>query len=317
MQANKVAPNPLLSQVAVDFKNRTYVADQILTPVDVPFMLCQYIEWDQGVTFKTPKAEMGQNGAANTIDVLGSKKAITLDTRALAAYVDELERTQAPQAQIEAMKTEKLQNGILLDREIRVAKKLTDTGVLTNGDDLSGTEQWSSDDSDPVAQVAAAQATLPVRGNTMLLGYDVWNRLRIHPKVLEALQFTNSSGLASVEQIRRLFEVEKLIIGEAYVDTAGEGLPADKELIWQESGGGGMALLAYVSTTPPSPLMDQPTLGYLPTRGGAGSPSTRVYRSVVPNIGTGGGATHIKAETDYGILVSAPSMSFLFTSVLS
>jgi hypothetical protein len=62
--------------------------------------------------------------------------------------------------------------------------------------------------------------------------------------------------------------------------------------------------------------MDQPTFGYIPTLGG-GTPTTRVYRSIDPTAGTGGGLTRIKAETAYETLISAPSMGFLWTSVLS
>ncbi len=318
MQANNVAPNPLLSNIAVSFKNRAYVADQLLTPVAVPRMLCQYVEWDQGVTFKTPKAEMSQNATANVLDVKGEKKAITLRTRALQALVDELERSQAPEAQIEAMKTEALQNAILLDREINAAAKITTTGLYVTGntDDLTGSDQWSDDDSDPVGAVIAAHSALPMDGTVFLCGRDVADRLRVHPAILDALRLTSSAGRATDEQIARLFNVERMIVGSAKVDTAGEGLAANAELIWQESGGGGMALLAYVSTSPPSPLMDQPTFGYIPTLGG-GTPTTRVYRSVDPTAGTGGGLTRIKAETAYETLISAPSMGFLWTSVLS
>jgi hypothetical protein len=318
MQANNLAPNPLLSNIAVDFKNRAYVADQILTQVPVPNMLCQYIEWDQGVTFKTPKAEMAQNGTANVLEVKGSKKAITLATRALQSLVDELERTQAPMAQIEAMKTEKLQNALLLDREIRVAAQITTTGLYVTGntDDLTGSDQWSDDDSDPVGAVIAAHSVLPMDANVFLVGRDVMDRLRVHPAILDALRLTTSAGRATDEQIARLFNVDKVIVASAKFDAAGEGLAADSSLVWQEAGGGGMALLAYVTATPPSPLMDQPTFGYIPTLGG-GTPTTRVYRSIDPTAGTGGGLTRIKAETAYETLISAPSMGFLWTSVLS
>ncbi len=315
MQANSIPVNPLLSNVAVDFKNEEYVAERILTPVQVPQMLCRYTEWDKGVTFKMPKAEMAQNGVANIIDVKGTPQALTLQTRALAAYIDELERSQAPQLQIEMMKTQKIKNQLDLDKELRVKTALL-AALDATKDDLSGTDQWSDPDSDPVAQVAEWHASMATRGNKILIPEDVFNVVRVHPKILEALQFTASSGIASLEQLARLFEVDEVIVARAKVDTAGEGLAEDKELVWQESAGGGIVILAYVARTPPSPLMDQPTLGYIPTLGG-GSPTTRIYKSVVPTVGTGGGVTHIKGETAYGILVSAPSMAVLGTSVLS
>jgi hypothetical protein len=316
-QASGFYQSPLLSQIAVDFKNRDYIADSLLTPVQVPKMLGQYLEWDKGVTFKRMHTEMAQDGTPNRIDLKATKTPFSLVTHALMASVDPLERDQAPEAQIEAMKTMKLANALLLDREIITANAVTSYSYGgDNSDDLSGSDQWSDSDSDPVRAVVAAHQVLPRKGNTFLCGSDVFAALRVHPKILEALQFTSSAGIASEEQIKRLFEVDRLLVGGAYVDTAGEGLAEDRELIWNESAGGGFALLCYVDPTPPSPLMDQPTFGYLPTMGG-GAPSMQTYRWVEPGRGTGGGVTNIKVETAYKPLLSAPSMAFAWTSVLS
>jgi hypothetical protein len=317
-QASSLYQSPLLSQIAVDFKNRDYIADKILTPVQVPKMLGQYLVWDKGITFKRQRTEMAQDGTPNRIDLKATKTPFSLNTHALMASVDPLERDQAPEAQIEAMKVSKLANALLLDREIRVAQALVEpTQYGSNTDDLSGNDLWSDVDSDPVRAVMEAHDTLPKHANKFVTNRAVISALRVHPKILEALQFTSSSGLASLEQLARLFEVDEILIGDAFVDTAGDGLAEDKELVWQEaSGTGGMALLCYVDPSPPSPLMDQPTIGYLPTMGG-GQPTMQTYRWVEPGRGTAGGVTNIKVETHYKPLISAPSMGFLWTSVLS
>jgi len=318
-QASGLYQSPLLSQIAVDFKNRSYIADQVLTPVGVPKMLGQYLLWDEGVTFKTPKTEMAQNAQANLLDVKATKVPFTLKTHALQSVIDELERDQAPEAQIAAMKTVKLQNALLLQREIDVAAQLCSSSVITQTDDLGGGDCWSGGDAStgtPITDIYAANDSLPYRANTLVLGRDSFTALRTNKQILDALRGVAAPGTASIAQLASLLEIDRILVGDAFVDTAGEGLAADKELIWQESGGGGMALLCYVTPTPPSPLMDQPTLGYIPTLGG-GSPTTRVYQWTDQNYGTGGGVQRIKAETAYGVLISAASMGFLWTSVVS
>ncbi len=316
-QASALFQSPLLSQIAVDFKNEEYIADKILTPVQVPKMFGQYLLWDSGVTFKLPKTEMAQNAVANMLELAASKQSFSLVTHALQVVVDELEREQAPESQIEAMKVAKLVNALLLQREIDVAAALTNvTTFAGQTTDLSSTGQWSHASSLPINAVQTAHTALGRKGNTFVAGADTIARLRVHPQILEALQFTASAGLATLDQLARLFEVDRVLEGRAKKDTAGEGLTASKSLIWQESGGGGMAMLCYVDRSPPSPLMDQPTLGYLPTMGG-GSPTTRIYRHVDPNVGTGGGVTRIKGETTYKPLISAPTMGYLWTSVLT
>ncbi len=308
--------SPLLSQIAVDFKNRDYIADQILTPVQVPKMLGQYLAWAEGATFKLPKTEMSEYGQANLLELAASKRSFQLEVYALQAVIDELEREQAPEAQIEMMKVAKLQNALLLDREIKVAAQLCSASVITQTTDLSGSNMWSSSASNPITAVQTAAASLPKRPNTFLAGRDVINRLRTHPVILTAIQYTERGGLAPLNALADVFEVDRVLVGDAFKDTAADGLSASKSQVWQESGGGGMALLAYVDPSPPNPLMDSPTLGYLPTLGG-GAPATRIYKHVDQAYGTGGGVTRIKAETAYDVLVSAPTMAYLWTSVLS
>jgi hypothetical protein len=316
-QASNLYQSPLLSQIAVDFKNKDYIADQILTPVNVPKMLGQYLVWDSGVTFKLPKTEMAQNGVANMLELAASKSSFTLVTHALQAVIDELERDQAPEAQIEAMKVAKIQNALLLQREIDVAAQLRNPAVITQTTDLSGTGQWSDyAASDPIRAILAKADTLPTRPNVFLAGRDVISALRTHPKILTAIQYTQMGGIAPLNALADLFEVDKILVGDAFKDTAGEGLAASKSLVWQETGNGGMALLAYVDPSPPSPIMDSPTLGYLPTLAGGGVPAARMYKWVDQNAGTGGGVTRIKGENAYGVLVSAPTMAYLWTSVL-
>ncbi len=315
-QASSLYQSPLLSQIAVDFKNRAYIGSQILTPVSVPKMLGQYLAWDEGATFKLPKTEMAQYAQANMLELAVSKRSFSLVTHALQAVIDDLERDQAPEAQIEMMKVAKLQNKILLQQEIDVAAQLCSASVITQTSDLSGSAMWSSSLSNPVTAIQTAAATMPTRPNTFVAGRDVINRLRTHPVILSAIQYTERGGLAPMDALANLFEVDKILIGDAFKDTAVEGLAASKSLVWQESGGGGMALLCYVDPSPPSPLMDQPTLGYIATLGG-GAPTTRIYKHTDNNFGTGNGVTRIKAETAYSVLVSAPTMGYLWTSVLT
>ncbi len=315
-QASSLYVNPLLSNIAVDFKNRDYIADQILTPVSVPKMLGTYLAWDQGATFKLPKTAMAQNGTANLLELATSQRTFQLATHALQVAIDDLEREQAPEAQIEAMKVRKLQNALLLQREIDVAAQLCSASVITQTSDLSGSAMWSSSLSNPITAIQTAAASMPTKPNIFVAGRDVINRLRTHPVILAAIQYTQTGGLAPMQALANLFEVDKVLVGDAFKDTTADGLAASKSLIWQESGGGGMALLAYVANSPPSPLMDQPTLGYVPVMGG-GVPETRIYKWTDHNSGTGNGLTRIKGETAYVPLISAPSMGYLWTSVLT
>lgn len=311
-QNSSLYQSQVLSQIAVDFKNREYVADQILTPVSVPQMLGQYLVWDQGVTFKDPKTQMGQDGTPNIMDLKATKQSFSLNIHAQATFVDPLEISQAPAAQVRGMKVAKLANMILLRRELDVAASLTSTTVMTSNTTLSGTAQWSDyTNSDPINAIAVQADALPRRPNTFVAGRDVITKLRMHPKVLAAIQYTQTGGMAPLTALADLFEVDRIIVGDAFKDTAAENLTATKTRIWGKN-----AILCYVDPTPPSPLMDQPTLGYLPTLESAGL-TMRTFVSRDPQRGTGEGVEFIKVETSYGILVSAPSMGYLWAAAVA
>src|SRR5262245_31122051 len=124
-QASTLYAAPVLSQIAVEFKNRTYIADQVLTPVNVPRKFGKYLVWDQGVTFKTPRTAYAQDGSPNMIDLKATISSFSLESKALAAYVDEEEVEQAPEAQVRGLKVAKLVNALQLDVELKVAAQLT------------------------------------------------------------------------------------------------------------------------------------------------------------------------------------------------
>ena len=80
---------------------------------------------------------------------------------------------------------------------------LTDSTVITQNTTLTTTGQWSDDASDPVDAVETQKATImaavQVLPNTLILPYEVYTKLRLHPKVIERIAY-GSIG-AVTEQI--------------------------------------------------------------------------------------------------------------------
>jgi hypothetical protein len=304
---------PSLSKIAVDFKNRAYIADKVLTPVPVQRNFGKYLVWDQGVTFKPTKVEYAQDGSPPMLEMKATIASFSTENKAITARIDPQEVSQAPEAMVEGMKMGKCVNAHQLAVEIAVAGQLTSSSVMTSNTTLSGGNQWSDTvNSHPIAAILTQADSLPTRPNTFIAGRDVISKLRTHPEILSAIQYTQRGGLAPLTALMDLFEVDQILVGDAFKDTAAEGQTATKSRIWGKN-----AILAYVDQSNPSPLMDQPTLGYIPTVSGPASPPYRVYRSLDPLRGTGEGHTVIKVETDYGILISAPSMGFLWLNAVA
>lgn len=313
-QASGLYQSPLLSRIAVDYKNRAYIAERVLPVIDVPKKLFQYLSFDQGVTFKRQRTTYGQDGTPGMLDIKGQKNAGSINDRALMAFIDPEELSMAPEAMIRARKTEKLANAMRLDLEMMVAGLVFNSGSYAAGQSttLSGTSQWSDyTNSDPAAAILSAQDTLPIKANKLVVGRQVATVLKRHPKILDVTKYT-TRGFVPFEALAEYFEVEEFIVGEAFFDTAAEGQAQSRSYVW-----GKHAALLYTAKNP-DPVMDQPTFGCIPRLGGQGGPSPwRTYTGIDPMRGTGEGREFVKVETTDGTLIQANQMGSLFLNAVA
>lgn len=114
-----------------------------------------------------------------------------------------------------------------------------------NKDTLTGDDLWGDPDSDPFAQVNAAKEVIRKkigrRPNVLVPSPSALNKLRNHPKVLDRLSITADRPPATIEQLQRLFEIDRIVEGESnYAD--GPDAAPDFHDMWGDD-----AVLAYVT----------------------------------------------------------------------
>jgi hypothetical protein len=99
---------------------------------------------------------------------------------------------------------------------------------------LSGTSQWSDpDDSDPIKDVSDALDACIIRPNIMIVGRRVWTHLSRHPKIIKALSpFGSGDGKATRQQVAALLELDEIIVGEAWYNSAKKGQSANTVRLW-------------------------------------------------------------------------------------
>lgn len=150
-----------------------------------------------------------------------------------------------------------VQNRMALEREYNAARLARNASnyAASNKVALSGTSKWSNPSSDPFSDIMAAKeavrAQIGTKPNVMTVAPKVLTALRTHPKVLDRLSTASDRPPASLEQLKRLFELDDIVeAGAVYHDGA-----AFKD-VW-----GVDAVLAY--TTPKS-LQEagSPSYGY-------------------------------------------------------
>jgi hypothetical protein len=93
---------------------------------------------------------------------------------------------------------------------------------------LAGTSQWSdltTGVSDPIANVETAKEAVRQavgkRANTVVMGAQVFAKLKQHPKVIDRMKYTGRD-IATPELLASLFDVQRVMIGDAiYSNDAG------------------------------------------------------------------------------------------------
>jgi hypothetical protein len=311
MDPQTLYQEPLLTDVAQRYHNRKFIAEEIFPEVLVDQERFYYHVFDRGVVFKRQPTRYGPNGTANELDLKATKVLGNTESRALKAYIDEKEERQAGGLSIESLKTEAIVEALKLDLEIEIATQLRSTSVLTQNATLSGTSQWSDfTNSDPKNEVLTRKQSLILDANVMIVGKQVHDKLVIHPKVTDAVKYTQGA-IDTSEILARYFGVKKYLVGEAFQDSAAEGQAEALGFIWGKD-----VILAHVAERP-NAMMMEPSLGYLPRwRGGAAGP-WRAYVGYNPERGTGKGAKMVKVETDYKPLLTGVNLAFLLKNAVA
>lgn len=153
--------------------------------------------------------------------------------------------------------------------ENEVATLINTSANWTTNVTLSGTTQWSDfTNSDPVGDIETAIETVILqvakRANTMVLGYQVFEKLKQHPDLLDRVKYTGTGerpAMVTTQMIAELFGFDQVLVGAAIQNTANEGQTDSLGFVW-----GKHAWIGYVES---SPALETPSACYLFTLGRA------------------------------------------------
>ena len=171
---------------------------------------------------------------------------------------------------------------LLLRQEIQFVSDFFTTGVWatdkTGGVDFT---QWSDyAASDPIEDIEAAKeailSTTGFRGNTLVLGYQVFRKLKNHPDMVERIKYTSSATIAA-DMMARMFEVDRVFVAQAVKATNNEGGTAAYSFTHGKN-----AALYHV---PDAPGLLTPSAGY-----------TFAWTGVGGGLGTTIGTSRIRME---------------------
>lgn len=230
---------PELTQIAIAYRNRAFIADEVLPRIPVGAREFEYLIYNKNERFTIPDTTVGRKGRPNQVEfgattTTGAVKDYGLDDPIPNEDIEAAQKIPGYDPKGNAV--EGIQELIDLDREKRVADLVfnVNTYPVANRLTLSGTDQWSDlANSDPIDDLIQMLRIPLMRPNTVVLGDAVWAVLQKHPKMATALYGSGTSGkLINPEELARVLRVQKVLIGEAVYNTANEGQTASFSTLW-------------------------------------------------------------------------------------
>lgn len=305
------APYPVnpevIQAVAISYRNTKLIADSVMPRVPVGTKDFKYRAMNLADGFTVPDTKIGRKSQPNRVEVTGNLVPATCTDYGLDDVVPMDDLKNAPEGvDPVAVQTEFVTNLVALDREIRVANAVFGAANHNNKTTLSGTSQWSDyGNSDPVTAIMTALDAVIMRPNVMTIGRAAFTKLSMHPKICKAIFGNNTdAGIVTREQIARLLELDEVLVGEGFVNTAKRGQTPVMSRVW-----GKHAAFMYRET--PSAAANATTWGF------SGQFGERTARSYFDDkVGLEGGEVVVVGES-LGEIISAPDLSYFFQNVVA
>lgn len=308
------APFPIrsdLTAITLAYRNAKMIADSVLPRVPVGKQEFEYLLHTKADGFTMPNTNIGRKGRVNEVEFNATRLTSQTYDYGLEFAIPQTDIDNAPpNYSPEAVHTELTTDLILLGREQRVATAVFTAGnyPTANKATLSGTSQWSHASSDPVNAILAALDVPMVRPNIAVMGRAVWTKVRQHAKVVAAVFGTGGNaatgGTVTRQAFADLFELDELLIGEAWINSANAGQTASYGRLW-----GKHCSLLYRNP------QAQPTMGVtfgLTAQWGGRIAGTWPDK----NIGLRGG---VRGRVGEGVreLITASDVGYLFTDAVA
>lgn len=232
--------DPVLTGIALAYRNAEYIADLALPRVDPPLprQVFNYKVWKKEEAFTVPNTAVGRRGAPSEVEFTASEVEGKTSDYGLDDPIPQSDIDQGMSQGLDplAYATQGLSELVALDREVRVAAIYSNTGNFGTSTDLSGggLHQWSDFvDGNPLADILNALDGPLIRPNTLVFGRAVFTTLRQHPKIVKAvLGNSGDSGAATKQQLADLFEVNQVLVGSSMKNTAKKGQAATLNRVW-------------------------------------------------------------------------------------
>lgn len=250
-----------LTNMALDYRPHEMIADMLFPVVSVNKQSGYYLEYSRGDALRVPS----DTSRAPGTEAKKITRSVGSGTYYCPNYALKVGVTAEDKANMNAINQQKLYNGraqfllqkLYLDWEVRIANQVTSGSNV--GSYAAVNSAWSDVvNANPLTNIWAAMDNVAdavgVKPNRIVFGEQAWREFRRNANVRNLILGRDGQGLVSRQATADLFEVDQILVGGAYKNTANEAQSATLATVWGEN------VLVYYA--PPSPSMDDPSFGY-------------------------------------------------------
>jgi hypothetical protein len=268
----------LITNMLIGYRPRGMIADELFPSVPVMKQSDHYTIFSRADALRTENANRSPGKEANIIT-----RDVSSDTYYAENYALKMAVTLEDKANADPVMMQKLINGraqyifnkLSLGWEQRVATQVTNTANV--GSSAAVGSSWTDhSNSNPVQDIFTGMDNVEdstgYRPNSIMLSGTSYRNLRRNDDLNNQILGTNNGDRNITRQmIQDFFEVERLVIGDAFVNNGNEAQAEDLNRVWADH-----ALVYYAPMG--SPSMDDPSFGYSFRWQGSGLPNLQAER---------------------------------------
>ena len=203
--------NAYLSEVARGYKNNSFIADTLFPTIYSELEKIDIFQFNKEA-FQMYDTERAIRANSNVISPQGfSKHTATLTEHDLAYPIDYREEEESKKVKLQIHATNVVTEGLKLKHEKQCADLAqnpenypTDNKIV-----LSGSSQFSKKQSDPVGVIDDAKnaicRNIGQDPNTMVIGQEVWERIKRHPELKDMIS-DNQNKILTLQLLKDFFK---------------------------------------------------------------------------------------------------------------
>lgn len=227
----------VLTAISIAYRNTRLIADAVLPRVPVGKSEFKYFLQSLAEGFTIPDTRVGRTSRPNQVEFSATEETASTVDHALDDPIPNADIANAPDNyDPKGRAVEGIMDLILLDREKRVSDLVfnANTYGAANKVTLAGTDQFSDfDNSDPVERITNCLDLCVMRPNVMVIGRPAFSVMARHPMILKAVHGNSGdAGIATRRAIAELFELEEILVGEAWLNTSKKGQDVSLSRVW-------------------------------------------------------------------------------------